>query len=64
MWSVSRFSGSRPAELHHGFIDRTELKPTGTCPELSELINLHRQVSVPIGSAAEHWLALGPKDVC
>jgi arylsulfatase A-like enzyme len=31
--------------------DRAELQPTGTCPELSELINLHRQTSLPIGSA-------------
>ena len=32
--------------------DRAELTPTGTCPELSELITLHHQASLPIGSAA------------
>ena len=37
--------------------DRAELTPTGTCPELSELINLHRQVSVPIGSTPSHQQA-------
>ena len=31
--------------------DRAELRPKDTCPELSELITLHRQTSLPIGSA-------------
>ena len=30
--------------------DRAEMRPTGSCPELSELIDLHRQASVPVGS--------------
>ncbi len=29
--------------------DRAEMRPTGSCPELSELIDLHRQASVPVG---------------
>jgi arylsulfatase A-like enzyme len=32
--------------------DRAELEPTGSCPELRELIELHRQASVPVGSGA------------
>ena len=32
--------------------DRLEQKPLGTCPELTELIQLHRQTAGPIGSGA------------
>ena len=31
--------------------DRAEVQPTATCPELQDLIELHRQASVPIESA-------------
>jgi hypothetical protein len=34
----------------YGADDRAELKPTGSCPELSELIELHRKASVAAGS--------------
>ena len=37
--------------------DRLELKPLGTCPELTELIELHRQAAVPIGRDTPDRLA-------
>jgi arylsulfatase A-like enzyme len=36
----------------YGADDRAELKPSGSCPELSELIDLHRKASVAVGSGA------------
>ncbi len=37
--------------------DQAEVRPQGSCPELSELIELHRQAAVPVGSMAPHHRA-------
>jgi choline-sulfatase len=38
--------------LCYGAEDRAELQPSGSCPELAELIDVHRQAAVKVGSGA------------
>ena len=37
--------------------DRQELRPTGECPELQELLRLHREASVSLGAMAPNHQA-------
>jgi arylsulfatase A-like enzyme len=61
--SVRRHHATAIADLVNGTTrcytaeDRAESKPSGTCPELSELIELHRQAAVPISATAPQKVA-------